>query len=400
MKRQKNAAAPGRAVRLIFYTAMPIFLFAGLYSGLKFWYCMLFLQIFILLLILAVDLWTVYTFRYNQILSTEEAVKGEVCKIDLSIVNERPVPLSMMEIEVETVSPSDKATLQMSLAPFKSFDFTIPMTLPYRGVYEVGMTKIHITDFFGLLPFVFDMRTLPYYRLSKITVFPLAEQPRSVGGVPRDNKASSPGRLSLEKGESPIGAREYLPGDPLRQVHWSRSAQMGKLYTKEYDFPRRGSLYLILDNAIMDPQSEEGKVLMDTLCEAAAALSLYGVSAGYEVKVQCACSLPGHIDFAEASSLRTFPEIHRMLAEAAVEGKHPGKALKELLFTLPPRESGYLFVLTGNADKELAGLLAGLERQFAGITLAAVGEGSVPSGSIHTIRLTPGENARAGLEAM
>jgi hypothetical protein len=54
---------------------MPIFLFAGLYSGLKFWYCMLFLQIFILLLILAVDLWTVYTFRYNQVLSTEEAVR-------------------------------------------------------------------------------------------------------------------------------------------------------------------------------------------------------------------------------------------------------------------------------------------------------------------------------------
>ena len=402
MKRSnKTVRPPGRWVRRVFYTAMPLFLVAGLYSGLRLWYCMLFLQIFILLLILAVDLWTVYTFRYNQVLSAEEAVKGEVCRIDLSIVNERPLPLTMMEIEVETVAPVDRITLQMSLAPFKILDFTVPMTLPYRGIYEVGMTKIHITDFFGLLPFVFDMRTLPYYRLPRITVFPMAEQLQNVSGVPGDHKSFSSGRLPLgESSETPVGAREYQPGDTLRRVHWVKSAQMGKLFTREYDIPRRGRMLLLVDNTVASPDSEESRILIDTLCEAAAEISLFGVTAGHEVQALSASSLPGRPDEAEASNIRTFPAIHRMLAEMAVDEKNPGKKLKEALSAISPREDGSLFVLTGNADKELVSLLRGALRQFSDVTLLQAGESFVPAEGIHTIRLTPGENVRARLEAM
>jgi hypothetical protein len=128
-------------VKKIFYLAMPVFLLAGLYTGLRIWYLLFLVQLFTLLLILAVDFFTVYTFRFTQTLSAEQATKGELAEIRLSIVNEKPFPLSMMEIEMETVSPDDRTSLRISLPPFGESSFTVPMTLPYRGVYPVGMTR-------------------------------------------------------------------------------------------------------------------------------------------------------------------------------------------------------------------------------------------------------------------
>ena len=83
-------------VRGLFYGAMPVFLAAGLYSGLRLWYFLFFMQIFTVLLILAADLWTVHTFRFTQALSAQEAGKGELVRINLSVINEKPFPLSMM----------------------------------------------------------------------------------------------------------------------------------------------------------------------------------------------------------------------------------------------------------------------------------------------------------------
>ena len=389
-------------VRGLFYGAMPVFLAAGLYSGLRLWYFLFFMQIFTVLLILAADLWTVHTFRFTQALSAQEAGKGELVRINLSVINEKPFPLSMMEIQMETVCPDDRQTLRMSLAPFGSSSFTVPMTLPYRGVYEVGMTKITITDFFGLLPFTFDMRLLPYYRLPKITVFPRAELPDGSPGLPRDSKNLSPGRSRFsDSSEAPMGAREYIPGDPIRRIHWVKTAQLGKLCTREYESPRRESVCILLDNCILDKDTETGRIRMDTLCETAADLSLMGVTAGHPVRVQCVSPLPGHDSEAEAENLRTFPNLHRMLAEAGVDDTgDPGEKLLRALEVLSAGESGYLFVLIGNATRELSQTLNGLEGRFSGVTLVQSGDSPVYLTGVHTLWIAPGGNVRAELEAM
>lgn len=389
-------------VRGLYYGAMPVFLAAGLYSGLRLWYFLFFIQLFTVLLILAADLWTVYTFRFTQTLSAGEAGKGELARINLSIINEKPFPLSMMEIRMETVCPDDRTVLRMSLAPFGSCSFTVPMTLPYRGVYEVGMTKITITDFFGLLPFTFDMRLLPYYRLPKITVFPRAELPEGSPGIPRDSKNLSLGRTRFsDSGEAPMGAREYMPGDPMRRVHWVKTAQLGKLYTREYESPRRESVCILLDNCILDKDTETGRIRMDTLCETAADLSLMGVTAGHPVHVLCVSALPGHDSEAEAENLRTFPKIHRMLAEAGVDDTDDaGEKLVRALETLPEGENGYLYLLTGNATRELAQTLTELEGRFSGVTLLQCGDSPVYLTGVHSHWIEPGGNVRAELEAM
>ncbi len=403
MKRKKHRDKGGRSQRLVrglFYGMMPVFLLAGLYSGLRLWYYLLLTQIFTSLLILIVDLWTVYTFCFTQTLSAEEANKGELCTICLSIVNEKPFPLSMMEIEMETVCPADRKTLRMSLSPLERRSFTVPMTLPYRGVYEAGMTRIHITDFFGLFPFSFDMRRLPYYRLPKITVFPRAELPLETAGLLRDSKnAGSHYRNFADTGESPAGAREFTPGDPLKRIHWIKTAQMGRLYTREYEFPRRESLYIFVDNCVSGGDSEDGRVLLDTLSEAAADLTLMGVSSGHPVSVRCVSPVPGHPDRAEAEQPRTFPLIHRMLAEMGTDSD-PGHKLCEAVAGLSAREEEYLFVLTGNADRELVRLLREIGGHFAGVTLVQSGGQPVPAEGLHSVWIAPGENVRARLEAI
>lgn len=374
-------------VKKIFYLAMPVFLIAGLYTGLRIWYLLFLVQLFTLLLILAVDFFTVYTFRFTQTLSAEQATKGELAEIRLSIVNEKPFPLSMMEIEMETVSPDDRTSLRISLPPFGESSFTVPMTLPYRGVYPVGMTRVRITDFFGLLPFVFDMRRLPYYRCPKLTVFPLAELPGENAGLHPDSRDTTAHR----DGDTPIGAREYRPGDPLRRIHWSKTAQMGKLFTRELESPRQQTIRFLLDNCLPDRSEEERRIQMDTLCEAAADLALLSIHAGYRVELSVTAALPGTTNQAEADDLRSFPTLHRLLAEVGIEKE------KSLLAERLPEalRSGSLYLLTANADRELVRML----RETAeDVTLIQVSEHPVPQEGLPGGQLLPGSRARTGLE--
>ena len=51
-----------KVLRFLFYLLMPVFLFAGLYTGMRIWYVILIAQILLVLAILGLNQWTVRTF--------------------------------------------------------------------------------------------------------------------------------------------------------------------------------------------------------------------------------------------------------------------------------------------------------------------------------------------------
>ena len=223
-----------KVLRFLFYLLMPVFLFAGLYTGMRIWYVILIAQILLVLAILGLNQWTVRTFSYTQTLDASEAVKGSETALHLSIRNEKPFPLSMMRMDVELAAPSENRQISFSLLPFAGKEFDFKVSMPYRGVYPIGITTMRITDIFGLLPMRFDMRKLHYYRQPELTVYPRAEAPSSLDADVADEKLFGERFLHhAESGDSISGARAYRPGDPLKQINWKKSAAQGELYVKQ-----------------------------------------------------------------------------------------------------------------------------------------------------------------------
>lgn len=73
--------------------------------------------------------------------------------------------------------------------------------------------------------------------------------------------------------------REYIPGDPIRQIHWKLSEKTDRLMVREFGLPVVNQVLLLLEtslppNAILTP--EELDAILDTLVSVSAALTEMG----------------------------------------------------------------------------------------------------------------------------
>ncbi len=386
-----------KVLRFLFYLLMPVLLFAGLYTGMRIWYVILIAQILLVLAILGLNQWTVRTFSYTQTLDETEAVKGSETALHLSIRNEKPFPLSMMQVDVELAAPSENRKISFSLLPFAGKEFDFKVVMPYRGVYPVGITTMRITDIFGLLPMRFDMRKLHYYRQPELTVYPRAEAPSSLYADVADEKLFGERFLhNAESGSSISGARAYRPGDPLKQIHWKKSAAHGELFVKQYEQPIRENLILLVDNCAHGAAGEEALTRADTVCEAAACITLHCLSRNRSAILRALCDTRGVHSGEEALNMTDFEKIRRWLALLPFTGE-PRKG--DL-----PTEGSYgmssLILVTDDYTPELEAALAQAESSFGAVTLVLVGNGERDTGLIPTIRLPLGCDVAAELAAL
>ena len=384
-----------KLLRIVFYLLMPVFLVAGLYTGMRIWYIFLIAQILLLLAILALNQWTLRTFSYTQTLDASDAAKGEETGLHISIRNEKPFPLSMMKADVEMAAPSENTRISFSLLPFAGREFDFRVSMPYRGVYPIGITTMQITDVFGLLPMRFDMRRLHYYRQPELTVYPRAEAPSSLYADVADEKLFGERFLhTAESGSSVTGAREYRPGDPIKQIHWKKSIAHGELYVKQYELPMRENLTLYIDNCAHGAVGEEALARADTVCEAAACITLHCLARNRSAVLRALCDTRGVHAGEEALSMTDFEKIRRWLALLPFGDKASGEAL--------PLDTAYgcsaLILVTDTWSRELEQRIAEAEPYFSAVTLVLVGE-EADTGLIPAIRLPVGCDVAAELAA-
>ena len=386
-----------KVLRFIYYLLMPVFLFAGLYTGMRVFFIVLIAQILLVLAIFGLNQWTIHTFSYTQTLDALEAVKGSETALHLSILNEKPFPLSMMQIDVELAAPSENRQISFSLLPFAGKDFDFRVSVPYRGVYPIGITTMRITDVFGLLPMRFDMRKLPYYRQPRLTVYPRAEDLASLYADVADEKLFGERfQHNAESGSSITGARAYRPGDPLKQIHWKKSAAHGELFVKQYEQPIHENLTLLIDNCTHGASGEDALARADTVCEAAACITLHCLSQNRSAVLRAMCDTRSVDSEEEALSVSDFEKIRHWLAQLPF-GEDPAKG------PLPAGSAdgrNALILVTDCFTPELESALTGAASDFSAVTLVLVGDESRNTGLIHTIRLPLGCDVAAELVSL
>lgn len=385
-----------KALRILYYLLMPVFLVAGLYTGMRLWFILLLAQILLMLFIFALNQWTLRTFAYTQSLDVAEAVKGSETALHLSIRNEKPFPLSMMKVDVEMAAPSENTQVSFSLLPFTGKEFDFKVAMPYRGVYPIGITTMRITDIFGLLPMGFDMRKLKYYRQPELTVYPRAETPDSLYADMADEKLFGERYLhASESGSSISGARAYRPGDPLKQIHWKKSAQHGELFVKQYEQPARENVAVFIDNCAHGEAGEAALAAADTVCEAAACITLHCLSRNRSALLRALGDTKGVRQGEEAPDMADFEKVRRWLALLPFEDKAPGPLPLE-----DCRGGSALIVITSACSEALEASIAEAAPFFSAVTLVLVGDGHADTGLTPTVRLPVGCDVAAELVAL
>ncbi len=216
----------------------------------------------VFLLLVQALLFGVFNLRrmsYSRRFSCENAFEGEKVELIEQIRNEKLLPVPWLRAESripiqlvfakEQLSPSHEVKGGMY---HRSMFFLPPMcaltrhhevTLSRRGVYEAGSVALSTGDLFALArkkrQMEFDCGIVVYpYLLSEDQLPDPAN--RWLGeAVVRRWIMPDPFLVN--------GIRDYMPGDPLRDVHWKASARTGELRVKNHDYTSDPKALVILN---------------------------------------------------------------------------------------------------------------------------------------------------------
>lgn len=374
-----------KLTRWIYYIGMGASFIMGMYTGLRVYYIVFFTLFFTVLAALGLSLWTVYSFKYSQKLISGTCEKDTELVLHLEIINECPIPLSLIEAHINVVSVRKDINLTFNLAPYSGQTFDIPVSTPYRGDYRLGMTVLKITDIFGLTVLPMDMRYLPYYRMAELIVLPRAKSPGKVSAHMMDAKLFGDAHMKpAEQGDSMAGARQYRPGDALKRIHWKKSAQQNTLFVKQYEYPEREHITILVDTSPHGLSGEEVLIYSDTVCECAAAIALNSLSLGRAVHIKNTDAPNAQMvchTLSKYNLLRRHLAVMRFIKEADLEPsvRQAGIYARQMraLFVITRSKGTFLPPLASSTDFSVTYILVGEEKPIDQLHAHFVAQGSI-----------------------
>ncbi|WP_367996686.1 DUF58 domain-containing protein [Haloferax volcanii] len=168
----------------------------------------------------AVQVWRVSPPRAERV-APDDGFPGETHTVSLDIDADRPFPATV----TDALSPGlDGDTAVDSVVGDGRIDYEV--TYRGRGPATLGPATVVARDILGLFSTSFTAGGT-----TEVLVFPRV---RSLGATARrDLSALADAGRTDERAEFDR-LREYVPGDPLRDIHWKSSAKSGDLVVKAY----------------------------------------------------------------------------------------------------------------------------------------------------------------------
>jgi uncharacterized protein (DUF58 family) len=179
-------------------------------------------------------------------------VAGDELKETFTIVNDAPVPVLWARVADHSFIPGYSANRVESAPMHARRTWAGSGVCRRRGVFRVGPWELVMAD-----PLGFFEVTHRYPATTTIMVYPRAshlphlELPRG-----RSLGRSASSERSVQDTILVGGVRDYIPGDSLRRVHWSKTAHHDRLMVREFDREPAGDVWLVLD---MDADVQAGQ---------------------------------------------------------------------------------------------------------------------------------------------
>ncbi|HUM67464.1 MAG TPA: DUF58 domain-containing protein, partial [Chloroflexota bacterium] len=157
--------------------------------------------------------------------------------------NNSPIPALWVEVMDDSNVPGYQAAVVRSPGIDRLDRWRQTAVCQQRGQYRLGPWRIRTGDPFG----IFTM-THHYPQSQEIIIHPPIHirLPISLPAGQSSGRQRARQR-SLQATINAATTRAYVPGDPLRWIHWRTSARHDKLYVRQFDMDATGDVWLVLD---------------------------------------------------------------------------------------------------------------------------------------------------------
>ncbi|MBI4730592.1 MAG: DUF58 domain-containing protein [Chloroflexi bacterium] len=115
--------------------------------------------------------------------------------------------------------------------------------LTRRGAYPLGPTLISAGDPFGLFPVEKHIPAADTLVVLPMA-FPISEFPPPPGILPGGKTIRT---KTADVTPHAAGVREYVPGDPMKRIHWPSTARRGRFMVKEFEQDPQAEIWLFVD---------------------------------------------------------------------------------------------------------------------------------------------------------
>ena len=286
--------------------------------------------------------------------------EGEVVQLELGLENGKPWPRYFLSASYlcSLASPdeSDQRFFVPRLAGGSTVSVVSSVRCHRRGLHHLGPVTVQSKAPFGLfrrrkrLPS--PMSVLVYPRVYPLRWLPLLDSMLGTSTRPRKTRT----------GQEVSGSRPFVPGDPLRHLHWRNTARLGSPFVKEFDDMQENTLTIVFDSSRDIGEGQE--TVLEYSIKLAASVAGYAMERGAKVRL-----LTGRVPNHDMS-------WEPLLKELALLEADPGHTLPTLVESLPAGSK--VLALISEEDvpgMEALGRLGGEMSGMAVVVLEGFGDG-------------------------
>ena len=191
-----------------------------------------------------------YTADKVDLAISDSSSTEEKSSFVITLQNKGILPVAFVDIELRCanlrVGDSDICSVSKSLMPRGKYEFTVDVKPSHAGRYELAVVSASVSEPLGVW-----RRPLNFSERRYLTVLP---EMFEIGIIPAGVSAMPEGDTQSQRTKGAVagdmtGIREYVPGDPVRNIHWKLSEKTDKMLVKELGNPVTDQYLLLMDSA-------------------------------------------------------------------------------------------------------------------------------------------------------
>ncbi len=206
---------------------------------------------------------------------------GDELEEQISLSNRAPFPVLWAEFVDRSSIPGYTVSSARAADPYSRVEWRAHTICTRRGVFKLGPWELRLGEPFGL----FLVRQV-YLQQQEILVYPpLAALPRQI--LPHRGALGDHIPLNQPLRAETISAntiRAYLPGDPLRHIHWRTTARRNDPFVKVFAPEAASSVWLVPDfdaaSHVGDDEASSQETMVTVVASLAAELLQQNLSVG------------------------------------------------------------------------------------------------------------------------
>ena len=329
--------------------------------------------------------------EYSRSFSERRAFVGETIDLDLSVTNQKLLPVSWLRIvdrvptalplEGIEVAPTEVPTvsrirLVFALRWYERVSRRYQVRCVQRGFYPFGPAELEAGDVFGLFS-----RKRRIEKRQWFIIYPKIESLTDLGLPPKE--PFGPAKAMRQLFDDPIrtvGVRDHHPEDDFRRIHWKATARRQRLQSRVYEPSTAHNLVIILNVATL-AKHWQGYIAqrMERVVSVAGSIAAHAVEQRWPVGLIANGAMPESDQALKVLPGRSPAQLTHIMEALAAVSPIATRQIEDLLRLESPRLpwGSTLVVVTAVVTDALKASLADLKvegRRVVLVTLEPVDE--------------------------